>query len=345
MQRNSFDSENMFQAIYDFPEHLEAAREIGHQCEIRPYSKIQNIVVAGMGGSAIGGDIVKLLTRKMRTVPMIVSRHYKLPEFVNENSLVICSSYSGNTEETLSAFGSAQKRNAHIIGLSTGGTLSQQFQSANLDWVKIPEGLQPRAALGFSLVPMLFILKKLGLIKVEFEPDLISSINLLRNLRENYTLRTDENPTRVLAQKIHSCLPLIYGETNAGAVIALRWKGQLSENAKMLAFHNELPEMNHNEIVGWENNPEILKKIFVLWLCDEGEHPRINIRRKTTKNIINNLCAGQAIISSQGVSEMERWLQLIHFGDWLSYWCANFHQTDPTPVEKISHLKQILAQS
>jgi len=298
-----------------------------------------------MGGSAIGGDIVKLITQKYRNLPMVVSRHYELPEFVDENTLVICSSYSGNTEETLAAFQSALERKAKIVGISTGGTLTRLMDANHLDLVRIPGGLQPRAALGFSLVPMLFILEKLEVIPGNFKTDLMVAIRTLKADRETYVHQTDGNPVWNLARKIYSKIPVIYGQTNTGSVIALRWKGQLSENGKMLAFHNELPEMNHNEIVGWENNPDLLKRFFIIWIRDREDHSRVRIRQTITSKIIGEQCRGQEVISLEGNSDMERWLRLIHFGDWLSYWCAFLHKTDPTPVEKISRLKETLAKS
>jgi glucose/mannose-6-phosphate isomerase len=345
METLSFDPGNMYRAIYDFPHHLKTAMTIGQECTLRPQGEIRNIVVAGMGGSAIGGDIVTLLTQKSRNIPMMVSRHYELPEFVDENTLVICSSYSGNTEETLAAFQSALERNARIVGISTGGTLTQLMEANHLDLVRIPGGLQPRAALGFSLVPMLFILEKLELISGDFKTDLTAAIRTLETDRETYGNQSDGNPVWELAEKIYSKIPVIYGQTKTGSVIALRWKGQLSENGKMLAFHNELPEMNHNEIVGWENNPDLLKQFFIIWIRDRKDHPRVAVRQKITSEIIGEQCAGQEVVSLDGNSDLERWLRLIHFGDWLSYWCAFLHETDPTPVEKISRLKETLAKS
>ena len=159
------DTDNMHQSIYEFSDHLIKAVEIGESISIKnQYNDIHNVVVAGMGGSAIGGDVAKLLCKNELKVPMLISRNYTLPGWVNENTLVICSSYSGNTEETLAAFEHARDKGAQIVGISTGGTLTEKMSDFKLDLVTIPGGLQPRAALGFSLVPMLILMKETGLI-------------------------------------------------------------------------------------------------------------------------------------------------------------------------------------
>ena len=284
---NSIDSSNMYKAIYDFPDHLRKAKTIGESIILNnKYSKIKNIVVAGMGGSAIGGDIARLILQNELKIPMYICRNYKLPNWVNNDSLVICSSYSGNTEESLSAFEDAQKKKAQIIAISTGGVLSKKIKELGLDLITIPSGLQPRAALALSFVPMLYLFKSLNLIEINKINDLIKAIDKIELMRDVYNKKTNENPAYLLSKKIYQTLPVIYGENESLAILAVRWKGQLSENAKMLAFHNELPEMNHNEIVGWENNSELINKISIIWLKDESDHPRTKIRQISSKKII-----------------------------------------------------------
>jgi len=342
---NSIDSSNMFKAIYDFPDHLREAKVIGESIVLNnKYSKINNIVVAGMGGSAIGGDITRLILQNELKIPMYICRNYKLPNWVDNTTLVICSSYSGNTEESLSAFEDAQNKKAQIIAISTGGILSKQINELKLDLIIIPSGLQPRAALALSFVPMLYLFKSLKLIKSNSINDLIKAIDKIELKREIYNKETNENPAYLLSKNIYKTLPIIYGENESSAILAVRWKGQLSENAKMLAYHNELPEMNHNEIVGWENNHDLINKISIIWLKDESDHPRITIRQNSTKKIINNLAARHEIVTVEGSTKVERYLNMIHLGDWVSFWCAILHKTDPTPVDKIDNLKEILSK-
>ena len=342
---HAIDPDNMYQSIYDFPDHIVQALDIGRTINFHnTYDNIQNIVIAGMGGSAIGGDVVKLLTKNELKVPFVISRNYKLPNWVNENTLVICSSYSGDTEETLDSFDDSLNKGAKIIGISTGGTLTKLLIENKLDVVTIPSGLQPRAALALSFVPMLCLLNKLGFISSNSIKDLNSTVSLLNDFRDKYSNQNEQNPTYAIAQRIYKTIPIIYGENEYTGIIALRWKGQLSENSKMLAFCNDLPEMNHNEIVGWENNSALMDNISVIWLKDKDDHPRIISRQTATKDIIGKIAAKHEVVSLQGDTQVERLLHLVHYGDWLSYWCAILHKTDPTPVTKIDHLKRILSK-
>ena len=339
------DTDNMHQSIYEFSDHLVKALEIGKAIALKnQYSDIHNVVVAGMGGSAIGGDVAKLLCKNELKVPMLISRNYTLPGWVNENTLVICSSYSGNTEETLAAFEHARVKGAQIVGISTGGTLSEKMAEFELDLVTIPGGLQPRAALAFSLVPMLFLMKQTGLIGSETMDQLPGAASFIASIRDGYGKQSEDNPTYSLAQRIYKTIPVIYGETDATGTLAVRFKGQLNENAKMLAYCNELPEMNHNEIVGFKNNQDILNHISIIWLKDEKDHPRTAVRQESSQEIIDDLCANHEVVSAVGDSVATRFLHLIHYGDWVSYWCAILHQTDPTPVKKIDRLKAILSE-
>jgi|TARA_B110000116_G_scaffold67894_2_gene58518 glucose/mannose-6-phosphate isomerase len=342
---NSIDPSNMYKAIYDFPDQIREAVKIGESISLKNnYNNINNIVVAGMGGSAIGGDVTRLILQNQLNVPMYISRNYTLPNWVDNSTLVICSSYSGNTEESLASFKEAQIKKAKIIAISTGGILTKQVNELGLDIVTIPKGLQPRAALALSFVPMIYLFKSLKLIKTKTIVDLIGAINLIETKREIYNKKINENPAYSLSKNIYKSLPVIYGENESTAIIAVRWKGQLSENAKMLAYHNELPEMNHNEIVGWENNSDLINKISIIWLKDKNDHPRTTIRQTSTKEIIGNLAARHEIISVEGSTKVERYLNMIHLGDWVSFWCAILHGTDPTPVTKIDKLKEILSK-
>ena len=230
------------------------------------------------------------------------------------------------------------------MGISTGGTLSEKMAEFELGLVTIPGGLQPRAALAFSLVPMLFLMKQTGLIGSKTMDKLPEAASFIASIRDGYGKQSEDNPTYSLAQRIYKTIPVIYGETDAAGTLAVRFKGQLNENAKMLAYCNELPEMNHNEIVGFKNNQDILNHISIIWLKDEKDHPRTAVRQESSQEIIYDLCANHEVVSAVGDSVATRFLHLIHYGDWVSYWCAILHQTDPTPVKKIDRLKAILSE-
>jgi len=344
MNKQSLDAEHMAKAIYDFPDQLEQAVVIGKNFFVNTtFNAIQNVVVAGMGGSAIGGDVCRALLAAELNVPFLVNRNYNLPNWVNEHTLVICSSYSGNTEETLSAFADANAKGANICGISTGGLLTEKLKTDNCDIIAIPAGQQPRAALAFSIVPMLFLLRAQGLIGDSIFNDISNTVKLLRVHRDKYAKEDAANLTYALAASIYKTLPIIYGTSDSTAVAALRWKGQFCENADMLAYHNELPEMNHNEIAGWENNAELFDNMSVLWLTDGNDHDRVQLRQKITKRIIGKKNNNQHVIAVAGSSVRVRLLHLIHFGDWVSYWCAILHGTDPSPVVPIMQLKEELS--
>ena len=342
----SLDPSKMYHAIYEFPDQMETAIKIGESIALKgTYRNIENIVVAGMGGSAIGGDVARTLLKEELDIPMVVSRNYTLPNWVNKHTLVICSSYSGQTEETLSAFHDAQNKGALIIGISTGGDLTKFMNELDKDILQIPSGLQPRAALAISFIPLLYLLKEIDLIESKTISELKNAIKLIRTFSDRYGLELNENPTYQLANRIYKTIPVIYALSDSTNTIAIRWKGQLSENSKMLAYHSELPEMNHNEIVGWENNSKLIKQVSLIWLSDRDDHPRSALRQESTRKIIKDLPYLQEIISVEGASITERYLHMIHFGDWVSYWCAILHGTDPTPVKKIDRLKGILSET
>lgn len=341
----SIDASNMFQSIYDFPIQMKEAQSIGEKIELKnTYTDIQNIILCGMGGSAIGGDLSRSLVSNSLKLPLIVNRNYKLPNWVNSNSIVICSSYSGNTEESLSAYHDAISKGARVIGVTTGGKLASLLDQNNNDKVAIPSGLQPRAAVAFSFIPLLYLLKKLNVTDGEAINDLGSTIDAIELARDLYSADNDKNPTLSLAKEIYDTLPIIYGENESTSAIALRWKGQFCENSKMLAYHNEIPEMNHNEIVGWQENSQLLKKITILWVSDKSLNTRNSLRIDASSDILKNIPSLQKKIELDGGSFTERFIHLLHFGDWVSYWCALLHKTDPSPVNKIDVLKKILSE-
>jgi len=343
---DNIDVSNMFKSIYDFSDHMIEAISIGKEIKIeRNYSNLSNIVICGMGGSAIGGDLSKSLINSSLRLPLVVNRNYSLPNWVNEYTMVICCSYSGNTEETLSAYHDALSKGASVIGISTGGRLTKLLDENNHDKVVIPAGLQPRAAVAFSFIPLLYLLSQLELIDKSILDEIDSSVDKIKLVRKLYSNQIDDNPTYTLAKQIYKTIPIIYGENHTTSSIALRWKGQLCENSKMIAYHNDIPEMNHNEIVGWEENPEILKQFSILWISDESLHARNKIRYQSSLEIVKQLPAFQKIVTLEGSSFPERFIHLLHYGDWLSYWCALMHEIDPTPVDKIDQLKQVLSKT
>mgnify|MGYP001412764092 FL=1 len=338
------DKDNMFKSISNFPDNIIDAINIGEKIDFKNnYSQINKIIISGMGGSAIGGDIVYALIKNEINIPYFVQRGYDIPKWVDSSTLVICSSYSGNTEETLTVFRKAVIAGAKVIGITTGGTLHQECKKNNFDYVQIPSGLQPRAALAFSFVPLLFLLLNLDKISDKFISILKSSSSSLEKKKNIYSKKIDDNPTWDLAKKIYNTLPIIYADSDQLKSVALRIKGQICENGKILCYHNIFPEMNHNEIVGWENNFDYFNNYSVIWLIDSSLNSRNSARQKIIFDMFNELNISQYTILVTGNTFEERFLSLIYYGDWLSYWIAILHKTDPSPVNKISNLKNKLS--
>jgi glucose/mannose-6-phosphate isomerase len=339
------DPDGMYKCILDFPAQVEEAFKIGKSA-IVPFKprNLTSIVITGLGGSAIGGDLLRAYLADEILVPITVNRHYTLPEFVGTKTLVIVSSYSGNTEETISAHKDATKRKAKVLCISTGGEVTELARKNKQPCIKIPGGLQPRAALGYSFFPLLMALAKAGFIQSK-ENDIKETIALLKMKAQEYgSPNSNTNPPLELAGRIRGRLPIIYSSSHQLDAINLRWRGQIEENAKQLAYGNLLPEMNHNELVGWNMLKELLAKTSVIFLRDKGEHARVSVREEITKKIVSQYAAGVNEVWSQGLSLLTRMFSLIQFGDWVSFYLAILNNQDPTPVKAIEHLKNELAK-
>ena len=207
----------------------------------------------------------------------------------------------------------------------------------------IPSGLQPRAAVAYSIIPILRLLSRLNIIKSDISQWIEKTIDVLKEKRLLYGTENESNPVFRLAKRIYKKLPIIYSYNSTMAIAATRLKGQFCENSKMLAYTSVLPELNHNEIVGWENNRHVLKKLCVLWLSDTNDIDRVKYRIKVTKEILDQIGIDQHLLGIEGSSFQERFLHMINYGDWLSFWCAILHETNPSPVKKIDQLKYELS--
>ncbi|MBZ0203795.1 MAG: bifunctional phosphoglucose/phosphomannose isomerase [Ignavibacteria bacterium] len=341
---NAIDSKNMFEVLENFPAQLKHAFDIGSKTEIPSYLKdVSNIIITGLGGSAIGGDLLRSFLQYEIRVPIQVNRNYFLPFYAGKNTLVICSSYSGETEETLSAYNDAKSRGCMIVCVSSGGKLSVIAGSDGNLVVNVPKGYQPRCALAFSFIPMLMLLVKAGIVK-ERDEEINSLIDLMKLKSASY-ISFDRNTAIDTAGHISGRIPVIYSSNDLLDIVNLRWRGQLAENAKSLAFGNYFPELNHNEIVGWQENSEILSKFAVLFLKDREDNPRLLKRLEITKEIIRPYRGIDIVIESEGTSKLERIFDLVYLGDWVSYYLAILNKVDPSPIEKINILKNKLMEN
>ncbi len=348
-QMQTLDPEGMYSAIYDFPEQMEAARAIGEAWEVDKdeFVDVKNIVLAGMGGSAIGGDLLGSYLQNKLQIPFHVCRSYELPEYVDDESLVIISSYSGNTEETLAMFADALERSAMVACVTTGGKVGEIAAEEGIVCVKIPAGLQPRAALAYSMIPLLALFEKLGFIK-DVSPDLSETILHLKDTRKQ--LAREEalagNPAKALANAFDGKQPLIYSSAGLLSPVTVRWRGQISENGKSLAFSNTFPEMNHNELVGWSHSAEAQKdNLAVVLLRDEDDHARIKLRMDIFAKLLTDKSVTVKDVASAGGNRLTRLFHLVQLGDFVSYYLSVLNGVDPTPVEAIENLKLELAQS
>lgn len=308
-------------------------------------SKIKNVVIAGLGGSAISGDLLRTYLSDECSVPIVVSRNYILPEFVSSSSLVIISSYSGETEETLSAYQHAIQRKAKICCIASGGTVLRLAKTHHHYALRLPDGFPPRTAIGFSFSAMLRILTECRLVSDKTEA-IKETVDYLRQASLRYAdFRDEQNLAVELARKSVGKMPLIYTSDDFTSSVGLRWKGQISENAKVLAYTNTLPELNHNELVGWKLNENLLKRIHVIFLHDKADHPRTALRMKLTHQVIRKYTKNISHVESEGNSLLTRLFSLVLLGDWMSYYLALMHHVDPTPVKVIDQLKAELANS
>ncbi len=336
------DPQGMYEKIYCFPEQIEQAMQIGKGIKIdrKEYAGISNVIVAGMGGSAIGGDLVRSYLQGSFKIPFYICRHYRLPAFANNKSLVVISSYSGNTEETLSAMNEAMKKKARIACITSGGKVAEIARKKKYPLVELPKGYPPRAALGFSFVPLLYLLAKLGLTG-KVDGDIEELAMGLKAYRDRYAVEvgTDKNPAKALAWKLHNRLPIVYSGPELTDAVGTRWKGQICENAKCLAFNNQFAEFNHNELVGWNVIEPYRDKLIVVYLRDNDDHDRIKRRMEIVRQIIENTRIEVVDIFSHGDFTLGRLFSLIQLGDFMSFYLAVLNNVDPTPVKVIDFLK------
>ncbi len=341
------DPGGMYHRIYQFPSQFEDALRRTRQVRLPDWDsgKITGIVLAGLGGSAIGGDLVRSYLAERLKVPFLICRDYSLPHFVGSPSLVFMSSYSGNTEETLSAFQDASRRSAKIICMTSGGKVEELASKQSLPCIKLPGGFQPRAALGYSFVPVLTVLEEIGFVQGE-QARVRSTQEFLEESRDRYGIQinAEKNEAKKLALRLHGKLPIIYAAGNHFDAVSTRWKGQMCENAKMLAFNNVFPEFNHNELVGWKVLSDCRDSLIVVILKDRQDHARIRKRMEIVKSIIEKQKVEVIEVESRGEDLLSRMFSLIQLGDFVSFYLAVLNREDPTPVKVIDYLKNELAR-
>ncbi|MGH2746667.1 MAG: bifunctional phosphoglucose/phosphomannose isomerase [Actinomycetota bacterium] len=337
------DSENVLEAVERFADQCREGWEIGRLAKGLPEGEgVDSVVVLGMGGSGVSGDVAQAVVEPRLPVPFRTIKSYgPLPEWVGRNTLLFAVSYSGSTEETVAALEEAHARGARAVTISSGGPLGEMAASYGLAHVAIPSGQQPRASLGYLTMPVLAVLVETGLVP-DLQSDVDETVDVLAGIaaRCHRKIPAPENPAKDLARRIVGRIPVVYGGHGIGAVAAYRFKCDLNEYGKAPAFFNELPELDHNEIVGWDKLSDLTSRNFVaILLRDPDEHERIDFRFEITRRLIERNLAEIAEVTAEGTSPLARLLSLVFVTQLAAIYVGLAYEVDPGPVEVIQALK------
>ena len=341
-----FDKSGMLNHLHGFPEQCQKAWEKVLKFELpHLHTRISNVVILGMGGSAIGGDIVRRLALAESKSPVWVHRDYGLPAFVDESTLVIASSYSGNTEETLSAFTKSLGIPSKKLAITSGGKLKDLAKKEGIPVFIIDYQAPPRAAFPHSFVPLVGVFQKLGLL-TDKSVALQEAVAVLKKLSGDLieTNPLASNPAKQLAARLQGRLAVIYGAEMLSEV-ARRWKGEFNENSKAWAFFESFPELNHNAVVGYEFPPEVKERILVLMLRSPSLHPRNLLRYEVTSTLLAKAGIAYEFVEARGKSALAQVLSLVLLGDYASFYLSMLNEVDPTSTDAIDFVKQHLARS
>ena len=323
--------------VLAFPEHLRDALWRVESAGLEPI-RTQGLIVCGMGGSAIGASLARAALADSLVLPMLVFRDYELPSWTSADRAVLCSSYSGETEETLACFEAAEVIGAPRFVTTTGGTLAAAARSADVPVIGLPAGLQPRHSVGYGFTVACEIAALVGAADT-IRAEIDTAAAHLEAAAETLAVRSGE-----IADRLTGTVPLVYG-CDLTAPVAYRWKCQLNENAKQHAFDHQLPELDHNEIVGWEPGGAASGEFSAVFLTDSGQHPRLRERAELTAKLIAPSASTVIEVESEGETRVERLLWGVMLGDLVSLQLAARNQVDPAPIEVIDRLKEELGRS
>lgn len=336
------DTLDMFGAAAGLAEQVEVAAAAAADIDGLPSSEgVSAVVVLGMGGSGIGGDLLAAVSGSRLPVPVVVPKGYEAPAFVGPDSLVFAVSFSGNTEETISAASAAAERGARIVVVAAGGEMARLAADWGAPVVPIAAGIpMPRAGIGAVAVPPLVILERMGLLE-GVSADIAEAAEALRRRRDEFV--APSSPAAALARHIGRTMPIVYGGGALGEVAALRWKGQFNENAKVPSFANRIPELTHNEICGWGQHGDVTRQVFSLLLLRHSfEHPQTRRRFAMVAEIMDEVVAGVHQVEAEGSSILAQLLDLVLVGDFVSLELAVQSGVDPGPVPILDQIKAAL---
>jgi glucose/mannose-6-phosphate isomerase len=345
----STDSLGFVDAVRGLPEQLadahEGAAALDPGALPRP-DEIDHVVVCGMGGSGISGDVLAAVAGECLPCPVLAWKHYRLPGFVGPRSLVFAVSYSGGTEETVAMARDALGRGARVVAVTCGGALGELAAEHGAVHVRCPSGYQPRAALGALVAPLFVALYRMGMLP-EAHAWLVKAQEQLARRRDACApeVTGPANPARELARHIDRTVPLVYGGGPLGGVAAYRWKCDVNENAKAPALWNVYPELDHNEICGWGQHGDVTRQIVSIVELRHGfEPPEVGARFAATRDIVGETVHQVLEVEAEGEGELAQLLDLMYLGDWTSCYLALDSDVDPGPIPAIADLKARLAR-
>lgn len=340
------DPIGMLEFAINFPAQVTEGALIGRAFSPPPSLRNpRSIVLAGMGGSAVAGDLLSRLVEKRVPVPFVVCRNYDVPGLVGPDTLFLVSSFSGNTEETIAAALQAYRRKARIVCITTGGEVAKFAQRRKLPLIGIPRhdpNLPPRAALGYSLMPLVMLFASLGMYP-KANAELRETRALLDSLcaRLHPEVRTGGNQAKQLAKSLFGKIPVIQGTAGVMGAAAYRWRTQLNENSKRLAISSEYAELNHNEVVGWELPKQMGSKFEVVALSRPDDHPHLQARVRITAGMVRRK-ARMHVLQAEGKSPLAQLLWAVCLGDFVSLYLAFLNGVDPATIDNINELKSSL---
>jgi glucose/mannose-6-phosphate isomerase len=337
------DTQGMFEAAAGLPEQVFDASTRARGLDGLPArERVEQVVVLGMGGSGVAGDVLAATAGPFLPVPVVVSKGYELPAFVGEGSLVFAVSFSGNTEETVEAASAAAVEGASVVAVTGGGELGRLARSWGAPVVDVPSSIpQPRAGIGALAIPPLVVLEEIGLFPgaqqwIDF------AVEQLQERRDELT--TDGNVAEQLAKRIGRTLPVLFGGGALGAVAASRWKNQINENAKSPAFWNAHPELCHNEVAGWGQHGDLTRQVFtIVNLRHEYEHPQVSRRFDAVDALLGEVVGSIESVQAEGEGQLAQLLDLVLLGDFTSLHLAANEGLDPGPVPALDHVKATIA--
>ncbi|MDG1477544.1 MAG: bifunctional phosphoglucose/phosphomannose isomerase [Vicingaceae bacterium] len=322
--------------IEEFTKHITEALTISDATTLTPFNgTIQNVLICGLGGSGIGGTIIAQIAAQDAKCPITINKDYKIPAFVNENTLVVCCSYSGNTEESLEMLAQAQAKNAVVACITSGGKLEEIAKEKNYNHIIIPGGHPPRGAFGFGFPPIFYLLSHYKVISNDYITQFKNAVNSINTEETNIIAEA-----QTVTEKLFNKIPVIYSDANYEGV-AVRFRQQINENSKMLCWHHVIPEMNHNELVGWTTKNEDLAVVI---FRNEDDYFRTQKRMEVNKTVFEKYTSTIVEIYSKGNTQLEKALYLVHLGDWISLLLGEKKGVDITEVDVITYLKNELAK-